>query len=297
MSYYLLDHPNPNGNHFHTTRRNRVLAIVLHVTAGLEDLDATDDHSAENTARYAATTDRTVSWHWGSDTDSFIELLPTSYTAFHVVGYNSSTVGLEISKRHADWRPMDERWVDRTLRVAAAGVAPHARALGIPLRLANKAELDHAIAASGNPVGFVYHWQLDDARRQDPGQVGSIDTFPIARFLALVGDPAGPSQPPPDAWTRSKTMDLYDAPDGTVHHVVIGEDGAVWHAVAANAKALVTASYSPLGGQVHSVSGHFDGNDEIVVGHGLDDRVWVKAYTGGAWGRWEQNPIARLKGD
>src|SRR5688500_6361688 len=98
MGFYLLDNPNPNGPFYYTTRRGKILAMVVHITAGLEDLDATNDHSAEATARYAATTSRPVSWHLGSDTDSGFHLLPASYTAFHVRGYNSTTIGHEISK-------------------------------------------------------------------------------------------------------------------------------------------------------------------------------------------------------
>jgi len=186
MGYYLLDHPNPHGPHYHTTRRGRVLAIVVHITAGLEDLDATDDHSAENTARYAATTDRQVSWHSGSDSDSALDLLPAGYTAFHCVGYNSTTYGHEISKADPDWRNAPEPWRTRTLTQAARHLGAKARQLGIPIRKATKADLDHAIATGGQPVGFISHAELDPARRRDPGLVPGVgDTFPWNEFLAI----------------------------------------------------------------------------------------------------------------
>jgi hypothetical protein len=179
--YVLLDRRNPNGDHFYATRRGPLLAIVVHVTAGLEDLDGVDDHSAERTAEYAATTDREVSWHSGSDTDSWVDLLPYGYTAWQCQGYNSVTAGHEISKRTVDWTTAPEEWVEATLRRAAAGLGPRARALGIPNRRASRAELDAAIAAGGPPVGFIEHSVLDPARRTDPGR-----TFPWARFLALM---------------------------------------------------------------------------------------------------------------
>jgi len=187
VGFYLLDSPNPNGDHFYTSRRGRVLAIVVHITAGLEDLDATDDMSAEQTARYAATTDRAVSWHSGSDADSALDLLPDSYTAFQCQGYNSTTYGHEISKRHTDWRWMTEPWRTRTLTVAARHLAPKAAVLGVPRRHATRVELDRAIASNGDPVGFVGHWELDPARRFDPGLVGTLDTFPWTEFFALMG--------------------------------------------------------------------------------------------------------------
>lgn len=184
--FYLLDHPNPHGDHFHRSRQGSLLGLVVHITAGLEDLDGVDDQSAEKTAAYAAGTDRAVSWHSGSDTDSALDLLPWSFTAFQVQGYNSRTVGHEISKTSPDWRTADPAWIDRTLRRAAKHLAPRLLAFGIPIRHATKAELDHAIATNGKPVGLIGHFELDDDRRQDPGQVGPIDTFPWSRFLALL---------------------------------------------------------------------------------------------------------------
>lgn len=184
--YYLLDHPNRHGPHYYTTRRGRLLAIVVHITAGLEDFDATDDHSAENTARYAATTDRAVSWHSGSDSDTAFDLLPASYTAFQCRGYNSTTYGHEISKADPDWRDAPEPWRTRTLRLAGRHLGAKARALGVPIRKATKAELDRAIATGGAPVGFIGHAELDPERRLDPGRVSGVgDTFPWMTFLAI----------------------------------------------------------------------------------------------------------------
>jgi hypothetical protein len=199
MGFYLLDNPNPHGPHYYTTRRGKVKAYVLHITAGLEDQDTIGDHSAENTARYAATTDRPVSWHVGSDADSAFRLLPASYTAFQVKGYNSSTYGHEISKKHTDWNAMSPEWVEKTLTQAASVAGPEAKALGIPFRKATKAELDHAIATDGPPVGFIYHWELDPDRRSDPGLHRGADTFPMTRFLdkckaAVGGTPTTPTQ-------------------------------------------------------------------------------------------------------
>lgn len=192
MGYTLLDNRNPNGDHFYPSRLGIVLAIVVHVTAGLEDLDGVDDHSAENTAAYATTTDREVSWHSGSDTDSWVDLLPGSCTAWHVVSYNSRTYGHEISKQHTDWSVMPAEWVTKTLTVAARGVNGHgglraiAEQLGIPLRKATRAELDHAIRTGGAPVGFISHAELQPKDRTDPGMVRGVDTFPWVRFVALL---------------------------------------------------------------------------------------------------------------
>lgn len=183
--YYLLDNRNRHGDHFYPQREKPVLAIVVHITAGLEDLDYTDDQSAEATARYAATTDRRVSWHSGSDSDSYLRLLPTSYTAWHATGYNSCTIGHEVSKKDTVWADEPPEWRTRTLSNTAACLAPDVRRHKIPLRRATKAELDAAIAhyertGEARPVGFVAHADLDPTRRSDPGK-----DFPWARFLSL----------------------------------------------------------------------------------------------------------------
>lgn len=188
---YLLDRKVTGPTKWYTTRRRPVLAIVVHVTAGLEDLDATDDQSAERTAAYAATTDRSVSWHSGSDTDTALDLLPASYTAFHCRDYNSSTYGHEISKRTTDWAAVSKRWRDRTLCQAATHLAGKVLELGVPIRKATPFDLDAAIArfdrdGTAEPVGFIGHWELDPSRRSDPGLHRGRDTFPWHEFLDLV---------------------------------------------------------------------------------------------------------------
>lgn len=225
MSYYLFDHKNPNNNHFYTSRRGSILAIVVHITAGLEDLDGQDDQSAEKTAQYAATTERQVSWHSGSDADSSLDLLPASYTAFHCRGYNSRTYGHEISKKTTDWRTAPEAWVDATLSQAANKLAAVANAHGIPFRRATKAELDLAIARNLSPVGFIGHAALDPSRRTDPGLVNGTDTFPWERFFELcrAGGATPPSHPAP----------IYDVEDAAMKSTVLevgplGADGKGW---------------------------------------------------------------------
>jgi hypothetical protein len=230
VGHYLLDHPNPHGDHFYRTRRGGVLAIVVHVTAGLEDLDGGDDHSAEGTAAYAASTDREVSWHSGSDTDSVVELLPAAFTAFQCVGYNSRTYGHEISKSTPDWRTVPPAWIDRTLVRAAGYLAGKAHELGIPLRHASKAELDRAIAQNGAPVGFVAHADLDPTRRRDPGYIArppAGDTFPWARFLSLMTAPPKESSLMEYVTTAVVPGHTGPWPNGRWTYIALRRDGRV----------------------------------------------------------------------
>ena len=176
MAYPLLANPN---RHFYTTRRSPILGIVLHVTAGLEDFTPPDD-GAEATVRYGLRNSRPASWHGIVDSDSIIDCLPDTYTAFHVIGYNSGTLGLEIANRDARWTGKPEPWVGNTLRNAATWCAPRVKKYSLPVRLSTRAEVDRAIAA-GRPFGFAYHSALDPKRRIDPGK-----DFPWDRFAGFL---------------------------------------------------------------------------------------------------------------
>ena len=171
--YDLLINPNEN---FYTTRRKTISNIVLHVTAGLEDLDMLGvDNSAEATNRYGATTSREASWHSCVDSDSIAPALPDAYTAFHCRNYNSGTLGLEICNRDARWDNKPDVWVEATLRNAARVALAWEKAHKIPRVLRTKAEVD------ANKWGYTYHSYLDPERRSDPGK-----TFPWTRFTEIL---------------------------------------------------------------------------------------------------------------
>jgi hypothetical protein len=201
--FYLLDNPNRHGPHYYTSRRSPLLHIVLHITAGLEDLDGVDDQSAEKTARYAATTSTKVSWHAAADSDSCFYLLPAKYTAFHCVGFNASGYGLEISKRNTRWAGMPAAWTEATLRHAAKVLAPVVKAHGIPLKRLTKAQ------AQAGQKGFLYHSDADPSRRSDPGA-----DFPLARLFALI---EAELTPPTPAEPTRRPISMVIIFDGAMH--------------------------------------------------------------------------------
>jgi hypothetical protein len=203
--FYLLDNENPNGPHYYKSRNTSLKHIVLHITAGLEDLDGANDQSAEKTARYAATTSTKVSWHAAADSDSCFYLLPASYTAFHCRGFNSSGYGLEISKRNTRWTGMPPAWTEATLQHAARILAPVVKAHGIPLKRLTKAQ------AQAGQKGFLYHSDADPTRRSDPGA-----DFPLDRLFALIEAELSPATPIPTEPTgRPITMLIIF--DGAMH--------------------------------------------------------------------------------
>lgn len=194
--FFLLDNAVSHKPKWYTSRQSPLRVIVVHITAGLQGAPSAADTSAEATARYCANTDRKVSWHSGSDTDSHLKLLPASYTAFHCAGANSYSYGHEISKRTTDWTHSDPEWVARTLTHAALAVGPVAKEYGIPLIRQSKA------AVENGAKGFVAHSDMDPTRRSDPGK-----DFPWGRFFDLMAGVPAPKK-------EGKAMFLYKVPSG-----------------------------------------------------------------------------------
>lgn len=217
---------------YYTTRQKKVKGAVVHVTAGLQDLGMVGtDESAEGTNKWALTQLPEVSWHRIADSDGVESCLPSWYTAWQAKGYNSTTVGVEISNVDARWDNKPSQWVKWTIWHAARAFADYAVKYKIPLRRATKAELDHAIATDGAPVGFVDHSRLS-TNRVDPGATFPWDMF--FRFMraiiagALDPDHLTPPAPPTTvASHKEASMQFYqiDSDNPAVKNPVIASDG------------------------------------------------------------------------
>jgi len=174
MGYYLLDNPNPNGDHFTRTSVRQIRGVVIHTAENVADTIGPDG-GAESVANYGATAARSVSWHATVDKDSIIYMLPDEYTAYHVIGYNATTLGIEQACQSAKWAEYPDDWVEATLNNTAKVVREWCKKYNIPMVRITKAEFD----AGGK--GILAHADLDPARRSDPGR-----TFPWDRFLQKV---------------------------------------------------------------------------------------------------------------
>lgn len=207
---------NPSGNYYASRGEfeDDLLGVVIHITAGLTDLNP-PDLSAEGTDAWGRNTS-TASWPGIVDSDSIINSLHPKRVAFlhGVPGYNFNRAlyGFEIGKRDTDWNKMPQSWVDATLKNAAAYVAPIVIKHNIPLRVVTDRDEIQRRINRHEKVGFTEHWRLTPETRSDAGRIGNITTFPWERFFMflrariaeLTNKPAPAPKPSPTPTTIRK---------------------------------------------------------------------------------------------
>lgn len=190
--YYNLDnHVSRNkprkkgvGRPWYPSRSKPIQVGVIHTAESLPDFVG-EDTGAEGVSKYGATTER-ASWHDTIDSDSWVRNLPHEYTAFHVMGYNSIGVGLEIATQAAKWIDTPVGWRYATLDRTAAWVAEVHQRHNLPIVRLDKAQVDAGLK------GFVGHGSLDPTRRSDPGDAFPWDyVLKKARSIAEVGTVPG----------------------------------------------------------------------------------------------------------
>lgn len=174
---WLYQHPNPhapvraNGRRFHgyPSRTSSIRAIGVHTAE-----TAPSPASAENVARYLASTTRQASYHALVDSDSTVRLLPDEATAFGIAGYNAPALHVSFATYAARWGQHPE-WDDAALARGAQVVADWCRRNTIPVRWLTRAQ------ALAGDKGLVRHSVMDPTRRSDPG-----GGFPQAEFTRRV---------------------------------------------------------------------------------------------------------------
>lgn len=176
--FLLSERHNPHsrrrddGGHWwgYPSRRKTVTAIVLH-TAESPPSPA----SALNVARWQAFTAAVPSsYHVLVDSGHTVRTVLDSQTAFHVVGFNSPSVGLSFATRAALWGRYPE-WDEAALQRGAEVARQWSALYDIPPRWITRAQALRGVK------GFVRHSVMDPSRRGDPGSL-----FPSSRFFELV---------------------------------------------------------------------------------------------------------------
>lgn len=288
MTYALLANPHKN---FYPTRNKKVNLIVLHVTAGLQDLDQVGaDQSAAGTNRYGATTATQASWHKCVDSDSIDDALPDEYTAWHCVSYNSPSLGLEISNADARWDNKPDGWIYSTLLNAARVCLTWEKKFGIPRRLLNKVQVDAGMS------GYSYHMFLDPARRHDPGatfpwdrfvqilqglETGNTDplpptstTLPVSHPVTTPGSPA-PAFPLPSGWYFGPKSGPKESVSGYYSHQ---SDLKAWQQQMSNRGWNITVD-GLYGDQTEKIARDFQTEKGLAVDGKIGPVTWAAAWT------------------
>lgn len=172
--YYLLDNENPYATqrennkkgHYYPVRTRDIQGIVVHTTESNAD--------AESIAKYFSNTQRVVSAHAVVDDLRIVSLLPDDFTAFHVRGHNSKSLGLELSYYASNWG-VDKTFETGIIANAAKWASDKCEAYNIPPRRLTRQEW-----LTGQK-GFISHAELDPERRTDPGM-----NFPWEQFFTLI---------------------------------------------------------------------------------------------------------------
>jgi len=160
--YYLLDNYNPrakggDGFHGHRSRSAVITCAVIHVA-----VIAPTTESAERIGRYFATTDRQASYHQLVDSDGVLPLLPDEATAFHVINFNSQSLGLSFACNTDTWDRY-KNWSEQAYQHAAPLVRRWSDTYSLPMRIISRAEAKRGVR------GWTFHSIMDPSRRSDPG--------------------------------------------------------------------------------------------------------------------------------
>ncbi|MCY4058692.1 MAG: N-acetylmuramoyl-L-alanine amidase [Gammaproteobacteria bacterium] len=147
------------------TKGRKVLNIVWHTAENTPDRKPPDS-GAESIAAYFSRTRRAASAHVCVDSDSAVFYLPSRYMAWHCIGANAFSVGIEICTQASKWEwllrdardyALDLLW--RTAQVSAG----YAISLGIEVRHVTGSQ------AKVGTTGIFGHGEWDSKRRTDPG--------------------------------------------------------------------------------------------------------------------------------
>lgn len=210
MTAYALEHPNPRAKRnsdgtywgYDSRKGDRVSGVVVVHSAEVAPDYVGEDRGAENTAAYFTHSDRAASYHRIADSDSVVEFLPFSHTAFHdATGTNRHSIGVSMGTQAHTWgtNPAHD---EAMLRNAASAVAD---ALRYAAARNHDDPSDYARwitpeQARRQEPGLVEHGEMDPGRRSDPWTAHRLRPDLRARLLAYVREDLGSPAPPTKDW-------------------------------------------------------------------------------------------------
>lgn len=215
MGYYLFDNP-PASPQFHRSRNGGgwTGGVLIH-TAETPIQPVGNDRAAENVASFIARRRDPGSYHVLGDSDSTIQMLPYTATAFHcaATGYNSTTVGVSYACRTVDLN-VDSDW----FRLATAGIA---RTLVAYWREAGYDPTQARFVpatATRTGIGLSTHGEAQPADRSDAWTRHPQRPRLEAAFLSAIMEAAGTVPPSPEDDDVKQVL-IRDPRNGTIWHV------------------------------------------------------------------------------
>lgn len=190
MTAYLIENP-PHLRQFRERGTDPSGVIVIHTAESTPDWVGPDS-GAEGVARFIQGRDTFGSYHWITDADTILDLVPLSLQAYgDGTGSNSHAIHVSAATQAAKWDQAPVGWRQETVQNMAAAAARSAKWLKrehgvtVPARRITRAQSD------ARAPGFISHAERDPERRSDPGP-----TFPWDLFMleyAAIMDPAKPT--------------------------------------------------------------------------------------------------------
>jgi N-acetyl-anhydromuramyl-L-alanine amidase AmpD len=149
--------PSPN---YSEGRRDALDQVVLHTTEGdlASSLNTLTDPARQIVDENGQIQNARVSAHYVVTGNTIYQLVSDDNEAWHAIGHNAHTIGVEVVGEAHDPRT----WSDAVVTQLSRLVAWLSLEYGIPLEYRAKGEPDIA-------RGFVAHGALDPDRRHDPG--------------------------------------------------------------------------------------------------------------------------------
>lgn len=217
MGFYLFDHPQA-VQQYHPGRNSSgwTGGVLIHTAENVMD-SVGEDTGAENVAAYICRRTDYGSYHILADSDSAIQMLPPTATAFHCAaqGYNSTTVGVSYACRTVDLDPTSDWFRKATDQIAAvlvdwwrtAGFDPmQAQFIAAPQ---TRERLGLSTHGEAQPVDRSDAW----TRRPDRHHLEQVFTDAIMRAAGIA------PEPDPEDDDVPRTEIVRDPRTGTLWHV------------------------------------------------------------------------------